>query len=78
MGGGGGGQVSRPTLASQFGNMLGRVGEKQQNVRPGKNFHLIAGRRSRQNFRRDVRRSDDVVVCGGQHSEGGVTKKGLT
>lgn len=69
--GGGGGRVTRPAPASQFGNMLGRVGERQQNVRPGKNFHLIVG----QNLRRDVRRSDDVSVCGGQHSEGGVTKK---
>lgn len=41
--GGGGGQVTRPALASQFGNMLGRVGETQQIVRPGKSFHLIAG-----------------------------------
>lgn len=35
----GGAQVTRPALASQFGNMLRRVG--QQNVRPAKHFPLI-------------------------------------
>lgn len=44
--GGRGGQVTRPALASQFGNMLRQVG--QQNVRPTKHFHLIVERRHKQ------------------------------
>lgn len=80
-----GGQVTRPASGCQFGNMRRQVGERQQNVRPVKHCHFIVDlgqhiplwlekKKSYYHMlRRDVLRwhpkFDDVLVCGGQHSE---------